>query len=392
MKIALGLSGGVDSAVAAHLLKQAGHDVTAVYMQNWHDASVTLHADCAWEDEWEIAQVVARKLGIPYKKIDLSAKYRERVVNYMFDEYEKGRTPNPDVLCNREIKFDEFLKETESLGVDKVATGHYCRVEELVKDDGSTVYRLLEGVDRNKDQSYFLCQLSQEQLSKAIFPIGNMTKTDVRRIALEQKMANAEAKDSQGLCFVGQVDLPVFLKQKLAEKTGDTIKILPEFYEKSLKGFDSDDYKSLAMPYRYSPDDGKKIGTHFGAHFFTIGQRKGLRIGGQVEPLFVIGIDIETNTLYVGEGMQHPGLFRKALFIRRDEVHWVRRDLALIDNESIACDVRIRYRQPLQTAKIIMQKEGLYIIFDTPQRGITPGQFAAWYINGEVIGSGVINA
>jgi tRNA-specific 2-thiouridylase len=389
MKIAVGLSGGVDSAVAAYLLKQSGHDIVGMFMQNWHDTTGTLHGNCSWEDDLDIAKMVARKLDIPFEFVDLSEEYRKRVVDYMFAEYEKGRTPNPDVLCNREIKFDVFIKEANRLGADKVATGHYCRLASF-ESGRQTTFRLMAGVDTNKDQSYFLCQLSQEQLSKAVFPIGHLWKPEVRRIAAEQNLPNADRKDSQGICFVGKVDLPVFLQQKLAAKKGDTVEIMSDFYN-NCPSVPADDYKNMAIPYIYTPHDGKKIGTHDGAHFFTTGQRRGINIGGHVEPLFVIGADVETNTLYVGEGQNHPGLFRKALFVNRDEIHWIRPDLALSEGESVDYDVRIRYRQPLQKAKLVMQAEGLYVIFEKPQRGITSGQFAAWYFEGELIGSGVIS-
>jgi tRNA-specific 2-thiouridylase len=391
MKVAVGLSGGVDSAVAAYLLKQAGYDIVGMFMQNWHDTTGTLHGNCSWEDDLDIAKMVARKLDIPFEFVDLSEEYRKRVVDYMFAEYEKGRTPNPDVLCNREIKFDVFVREANRLGADVVATGHYCRLASFKSRNGKT-FRLLAGNDPNKDQSYFLCQLSQEQLSKAMFPIGHLLKPEVRRIAAEQNLPNADRKDSQGICFVGKVDLPVFLQQKLAAKKGDTVEIMPDFYEKYHENASVDDYKNLSAPFKYSPDDGKKIGTHDGAHFFTAGQRRGISIGGHVEPLFVIGADIETNTLYVGEGRNHPGLFRRALFVSHDETHWIRKDLALSEGDSVDYDVRIRYRQPLQKAKLTATSEGLYIIFEKPQRSITSGQFAAWYFDGELIGSGVINA
>jgi tRNA-specific 2-thiouridylase len=389
MKIVVGLSGGVDSAVAAYLLKQSGHEVIGMFMQNWHDTTGTLHGNCSWEDDLDIAKMVARKLDIPFEFVDLSKEYRKRVVDYMFAEYEKGRTPNPDILCNREIKFDAFIKEANRLGADKVATGHYCRLDSTESGNG-TMFRLHAGTDTNKDQSYFLCQLSQEQLSKSLFPIGHLLKPEVRRIAAEQNLPNADRKDSQGICFVGKVDLPVFLQQKLSAKTGDTIEIMASFYDKLPKNTADDDYKNLSAPFKYSPNEGRKIGTHDGAHFFTTGQRRGINIGGHAEPLFVIGSDIETNTLYVGEGQNHPGLFRKALFIDSGEIHLIRKDLILLEGETRNYDVRIRYRQPLQKAKLVMQSEGLYIVFDNPQRGITPGQFAAWYSNGELIGSGVI--
>jgi tRNA-specific 2-thiouridylase len=388
MKIVVGLSGGVDSAVAAYLLKQSGHEIIGVFMQNWHDTTGTLHGHCSWEDDLDIAKMVARKLDIPFEFVDLSQEYRKRVVDYMFAEYEKGRTPNPDVLCNREIKFDVFMKVASQLGADKVATGHYCRLNSF-KSGNTEIFSLLAGTDSNKDQSYFLCQLSQEQLSKSLFPIGNLLKPEVRRIAAEQNLPNADRKDSQGICFVGKVNLPVFLQQKLAAKKGDTVEIMPEFYEKYQPDIPTG-YKNLATPFKYSPNDGIKIGTHDGAHFFTIGQRRGISIGGYVEPLFVIGTDIETNTLYVGEGQNHPGLFRNALFINFDEIHQIREDLRLSEGECADYEVRIRYRQPLQKAKLVMLPEGLYIVFDKPQRGITPGQFAAWYADGELIGSGVI--
>jgi tRNA-specific 2-thiouridylase len=391
MKIAVGLSGGVDSAVAAYLLKQSGHDIIAMFMQNWHDTTGTLHGNCSWEDDLNIAKMVARKLDIPFEFVDLSKEYRERVVDYMFAEYEKGRTPNPDILCNREIKFDVFIKEANRLGADKVATGHYCRLDSFESGNG-TVFRLLAGTDANKDQSYFLCQLSQEQLSKSLFPIGHLLKPEVRRIAAEQNLPNADRKDSQGICFVGKVDLPVFLQQKLAAKTGDTVEITSSFYDKILNNAFAGDHKNLSAPFNYSPKGGKKIGTHDGAHFFTTGQRRGINIGGHAEPLFVIGSDIKTNTLYVGEGQNHPGLFRKALFINAGEIHWIRKDIALNEGETYDYEVRIRYRQPLQKAKLLMQPEGLYITFDNMQRGITAGQFAAWYSDGELIGSGVISA
>ena len=388
MKIAVGLSGGVDSAVAAWMLKEEGHDIIALFMQNWHDTTGTLYGDCSWKDDLAIAELVARKLNIPFEFVDLSEEYRKRVVDYMFSEYEKGRTPNPDVLCNREIKFDAFIKAAENLGAEYVATGHYCRCES-VQSGERTNYRLLAGVDGNKDQSYFLCQLSQAQLSKAIFPVGGLLKSEVRQIAAKHRLPNAERKDSQGICFVGKVDLPVFLQQKLLAKQGEAVEIAHEFYQK-FADRPSDDYKLQAKPYIYTPNDGKKAGTHNGAHFFTIGQRRGINIGGHVEPLFVIGTDVHSNTLYLGEGRNHPGLFRRALFISSDEIHWIRPDLAQTVGEQREFSVRIRYRQPLQKATLTMQSEGMYILFDEAQRGITAGQFAAWYSGDELAGSGVI--
>lgn len=419
MRIAVGLSGGVDSSVAALLLKRAGHDVVALFMQNWHDTTGTLHGDCEWEEDKFVAEMVAKKLGIPFHFVDLSDIYRQRVVDYMFSEYQKGRTPNPDVLCNREIKFDAFLKCALELNVDYVATGHYCKKDEFVNEKGETIYRILAGDDKNKDQSYFLCQLSQEQLSKALFPIGEIDKPEVRRLAKEAGLPSAEKKDSQGICFVGKVDLPVFLQQKLKSKEGKVVEIFANEQErapytkvalkagetvadavgpvveevKSHTEYSLDELEQISSPVVYSPSDGKVIGKHIGAQYYTIGQRKGLNIGGHKESIFIISIDIENNVIYVGEGHSHPGLYRKGLKIEEDEIHWIRPDLALKPGESREYMVRIRYRQPLQRATLYKAEDGLYIVFNTPQRGITAGQFAAWYAESdeEMIGSGVIS-
>lgn len=389
MKICIGLSGGVDSAVAALLLKRQGYDVFALFMQNWHDTTGTLHGDCEWEEDRSVAEMVARKIGIPFHFVDLSDVYRQKVVDYMFSEYAKGRTPNPDVMCNREIKFDAFLKAAESLGADMVATGHYCRKDSFVDDGGRTVYRILEGSDPNKDQSYFLCQLSQKQLAKAMFPIGDICKPEVRRLAHEAGLPNADKKDSQGICFVGKVDLPVFLQQKLKSREGDVVEIFRSHYD-SLPQKTA--LEELAEPLHYNPEDGKVIGRHIGVQYYTIGQRKGLDIGGHAESIFIIANDIDRNIIYVGEGQSHPGLYRKALKITSEEVHWIRPDLAMSPGTERRCRVRIRYRQPLQDAVLICREDGLYILFDEPQRGITPGQFAVWYAeDGEMTGSGVIN-
>ena len=472
IKVCIGLSGGVDSSVAALLLKQQGYDVFGLFMQNWHDASTTLHGDCEWEEDRFVAEMVARKIGIPFYFVDLSKEYRQRVVDYMFDEYEKGRTPNPDVLCNREIKFDAFLKCAEKLGADYVATGHYCRKETLVNPDGSLTHRILAGADPNKDQSYFLCQLTQEQLSKAMFPIGDILKPEVRRLAHEADLPSADKKDSQGICFVGKVDLPTFLQQKLKPCEGDIVEVYDAYYaeneqyafvkstlERILSDEVSDvkmitDYvsedkaqpvRTTACPYssdkvsdlsdedlyrlsqpvtydirfetetyrsgrkhikktRYKDNPyGKIIGRHDGAQFYTIGQRKGLNIGGHKDSVFVIETDIPQKILYVGEGHTHKGLSRSCLRIDPSEIHWIREDLRMSVGEVRRYRVRIRYRQPLQDASLIMRENGLYILFDEPQRGITPGQFAAWYTpvessletaardtSVEMIGSGVI--
>ena len=476
MKVCIGLSGGVDSSVAALLLKQQGYDVFAMFMQNWHDTEGTLHGDCEWEEDRFVAEMVARKIGIPFYFIDLSKEYRQRVVDYMFDEYSKGRTPNPDVLCNREIKFAAFLDAARKLGADMVATGHYCRKEEardaegnVLVRNGKPVYRILAGADPNKDQSYFLCQLTQEQLSMAMFPIGDICKPEVRRLAKEADLPSAEKKDSQGICFVGKVDLPVFLQQKLKSVEGDVVEVYDAFYEdnahyrflretlssiladdwkgelsmisdyisddkatkseageyeggcryesvydpKRIGALDDDTLMRLSMPVTYETikfetetyRSGKKhvkktrykanpygavIGRHEGAQFYTIGQRKGLNIGGHKESLFVISTDIEQNIIYVGEGHHHRGLSRSCLRVAPEEIHWIREDLALGVGENRRCRVRIRYRQPLQDAVLIMRRNGLFILFEEPQRGITPGQFAVWYDRDEMLGSGVI--
>ena len=390
-RVVIGLSGGVDSSVAAWLLKEQGHEVIGLFMINWHDTTGTLEGDCPWHDD--------QKLDIPLHVVDLSKEYRTRVVDYMFAEYERGRTPNPDVLCNREIKFDVFLREALKLGADYVATGHYCRKEVVTGEDGAPLYRLLAGSDPNKDQSYFLCQLSQEQLSRALFPVGGLLKPEVRRIATEQGLATAKRKDSQGICFVGKVDLPLFLQQKLAAKRGNVHEILPSWPKyvrrelpEDIGSTSDEELATLAAPWHYTVRDGKKIGEHNGAHFYTIGQRKGLGIGGRKESLFILATDVAQNVIYVGEGDAHPGLWRPALRILPGEIHWVDPAKRMFPGECRRFAVRIRYRQPLQRARLIMRESGAYLLFDTPQRGITPGQFAAWYDGEELVGSGVIEA
>ena len=457
IKVCIGLSGGVDSSVAALLLKQQGYDVFALFMQNWHDASTTLHGDCEWEEDRFVAELVARKVGIPFYFVDLSKEYRQRVVDYMFEEYEKGRTPNPDVLCNREIKFDAFLKCAKKLGADFVATGHYCRKETIQGPEGP-VHRILAGSDPNKDQSYFLCQLTQEQLSQAMFPIGDIVKPEVRRLAHEADLPSADKKDSQGICFVGKVDLPTFLQQKLKPCEGDVVEVYDAYYSddeqyaflkstldslqknggeakmitdyvsedkalpvnaegcpfdlEKVAALSDEDFKRLSEPVKYDikfetetyrsgrkhikktrykeNPYGKIVGKHDGAQFYTIGQRKGLNIGGHKDSIFVIETDIPENIIYVGEGHTHKGLSRSCLRIDPSEIHWIRPDLAMSVGEIRRYRVRIRYRQPLQDATVIMRENGMYMLFDTPQRGITPGQFAVWYDGDEMLGSGVI--
>ena len=460
MKVCIGLSGGVDSSVAALLLKQQGYDVFAMFMQNWHDTEGTLHGDCEWEEDRIVAEMVARKIGIPFHFVDLSDEYRKRVVDYMFSEYEKGRTPNPDVLCNREIKFDAFLKAARELGADMVATGHYCRGGHVENPDGTATYQIFEGTDPGKDQSYFLCQLNQEQLSVAMFPIGHLLKKEVRQIAAQAGLPSASKKDSQGICFVGKVDMPVFLQQKLKSVKGQVIEVFTPYFESNehyqfmcrtlssittggvqaqmvtsyisedkctiaastnsyddgkIAGLSDETLYSLSQPVKYELEFktetyrsgrhhtkkvryrenpcGKIIGEHDGAQFYTIGQRHGLNIGGHKDSIFVIGTDIEKNIIYVGEGHSHLGLSRSCLRISSDEIHWIRPDMKMEVGQIRDYRVRIRYRQPLQNAKLIMRTNGLYILFSEPQRGITPGQFAVWYNpDDEMIGSGVICA
>lgn len=390
-RVVVGLSGGVDSSVAAYLLLQQGYEVIGMFMRNWHDESVTLSDDCPWIDDSNDALLIAQQLGIPFQVIDLSAEYKERIVDYMFNEYESGRTPNPDVLCNREIKFDVFLKAALELGADYVATGHYCR--RVDNEDGSV--SLLGGLDPNKDQSYFLCQLSQDQIQKALFPIGHLQKSEVRAIAMEQGLVTAEKKDSQGLCFVGKISLPVFLQQKLKAKEGKVIEVrnsLPQFDNYANMSKTVDNLHELSRPFIYTEDDGIQVATHQGAHFYTIGQRKGLKIGGRPMPSFVIGVDTEKNIVYSGQTEDHPGLNRFVLKIDNKDVHWINLKYSLSINEQLSCFVRIRYRQQLKEALLVQKEEGLYILFNEPQKGITPGQFAAWYLEGELLGSGVINA
>ncbi|MCH2490960.1 MAG: tRNA 2-thiouridine(34) synthase MnmA [Flavobacteriales bacterium] len=392
-RVVVGLSGGVDSSVAAYLLKEQGYDVIGLFMKNWHDDSVTISDECPWLEDSNDAMLVAQKLGIPFQTVDLSEQYKEKIVDYMFHEYEMGRTPNPDVLCNREIKFDVFMKIALELGADYVATGHYCRKGEL-KGNGTTTYRLLSGKDPNKDQSYFLCQLSQEQLAKTLFPVGELLKPEVRKIASEQGLITAEKRDSQGLCFIGKVRLPEFLQQQLAPKEGVIVEVPANLatYTNESPEFASEEEKLsyLSQKPSYSTTDGKIVGKHQGAHYFTKGQRKGLAVGGTKEPLFVIETDVDSNVIYTGQGKDHPGLYRRGLYVTQEETHWVREDLRLSEGETMEVKARIRYRQPLEDATLHQTANGLYVIFVNPQSAITEGQFVAWYLGEELIGSGVI--
>lgn len=393
-RVVVGLSGGVDSSVAAYLLKEQGYEVIGLFMKNWHDDSVTISNECPWLEDSNDALLVAEKLGIPFQTVDLSEQYKEKIVDYMFKEYEQGRTPNPDVLCNREIKFDVFMDIALSLGADYVATGHYCRKGEI-EVDGQPVYQLLAGKDGNKDQSYFLCQLSQEQLAKALFPIGELTKPEVRDIAMQLDLVTAEKKDSQGLCFIGKVRLPEFLQQQLQPKEGLIYEVAADspVYSQEIPVFNSleEQLAHEAKAMAYVPESGKIVGKHQGAHYFTIGQRKGLNVGGTKEALFIIATDVKTNAIYTGQGQNHPGLFRKVLRVQPSEIHWIREDFALKNGETMQVMARIRYRQALQKATLHQFESGLYVAFEEPQSAITEGQFVAWNIGDELVGSGVIS-
>ena len=379
------MSGGVDSSVAAYLLLEQGYEVIGLFMKNWHDTDVTISDDCPWEEDSKDAMLVSEKLGIPFQAIDLSKEYKEKIVDYMFSEYEAGRTPNPDVLCNREIKFDVFLERALALGADYVATGHYCR-KGITEVNGKETFQLLAGADKNKDQSYFLCQVNQEQLSKALFPIGELEKSRVREIAAEQDLITADKKDSQGLCFIGKVRLPDFLQQQLKPKEGDIIEIPLKEQETALGGI-----REQSKRIKFTREEGEVVGQHSGAHYFTIGQRKGLNVGGKVKPLFVLATDVKENIIYTGQGDDHYGLLSKGLFVEEDEIHWVRPDLEISIGSSQKYMARIRYRQPLIECTLYREEDGLYVIFDKPQKAISPGQFVAWYEGEECIGSGVIS-
>jgi tRNA-specific 2-thiouridylase len=393
-RVVVGLSGGVDSSVAAFLLKEQGYEVIGLFMKNWHDDSVTISDECPWLEDSNDAMIVAQKLGIPFQTVDLSEDYKTRIIDYMFEEYQRGRTPNPDVLCNREIKFDVFLKLALSLKADFIATGHYCQVSHS-QQNGTTMYHLKAGRDQLKDQSYFLCQLSQDQLSKTLFPIGHLSKPEVRQIAKEQGLITANKKDSQGLCFIGKVKLPVFLQQKLSPNEGDIIEIPQSLaiYHQAIPKFSNDEeqYHYWSKKPTYREVDGKLVGKHQGAHYFTKGQRKGLSVGGTAQALFVIDTDVKKNIIYTGQGSDHPGLYRKALFVSDEDLHWVREDLTLRPQEQLKVKARIRYRQPLQDARLFKSSAGLYVLFSKPQSAITEGQFVAWYLEDELIGSGVIS-
>lgn len=383
--VVVGLSGGVDSSVAAYILKNKGYNVIGLFMRNWNDESVIIDDDCPWIEDSNDALQVAEILGIPFQVIDFSKEYKERIVDYMFSEYKNGRTPNPDILCNREIKFDLFLKKAIEIGADFVATGHYCRKEEVIIN-GSKIQRLLAGKDTTKDQSYFLCQVNQFQLSKTLFPIGDMQKKEVRKLAKEIGLNTAEKKDSQGLCFIGKVKLPTFLQQFLKPKTGKVVEI-----DSNNSMYHKENITNKFESFKYSSSMGKVIGEHNGAHYYTIGQRKGLNIGGFPLPLFIIGTDVIENIIYVGQGEDHPGLYRNGLTVKKENIHWIREDLKIDIDTPTVYDSRIRYRQKLTPCSITFNEFGLKVSFKEIQRGITPGQFISWYKNDELIGSGIIN-
>ena len=398
-RVVVGLSGGVDSSVAAKLLLDQGYEVIGMFMKNWHDESVTISNECPWIEDSTDAMLVAETLNIPFQAIDLSAEYQKRIVDYMFAEYSIGRTPNPDILCNREIKFDIFLKAAIQLKADFVATGHYCQ-KGTIEVDGNPVHQLLAGADANKDQSYFLCQLSQDQLAKALFPIGHLQKSEVREIAKQAGLVTAEKKDSQGLCFIGKVRLPDFLQQQLKPKQGNIIQIAEDLIDyqshqlpasKAHQDWSQAELDSICIPLAYSPNQGKVIGEHRGAHYFTVGQRKGLQVGGTGKPLFVIATDTIQNVIYTGLGEEHPGLNRYGLFVKTDQIHWIRKDLALQVGMHAVYAARIRYRQALSKATLIQRENGLYVVFEKAQKGIAAGQFVAWYQGEECIGSGTID-
>ena len=383
--VVVGLSGGVDSSVAAYILKKQGYNVIGLFMRNWNDESVIIDDDCPWIEDSNDALQVAEILEIPFQVIDFTKEYKERIVDYMFLEYKNGRTPNPDILCNREIKFDLFLKKAIEIGADFVATGHYCRKEEVIIN-GNKVQRLLAGKDPKKDQSYFLCQVNQFQLSKTLFPIGDMQKSEVRKLAKEIGLNTAEKKDSQGLCFIGKVKLPTFLQQFLKPKTGKVV----EIDSKNLM-YHKENITNKFKSFEYSSSMGKIVGDHNGAHYYTIGQRKGLNIGGFPLPLFIIGTDVKKNIIYVGQGEDHPGLYRNGLTVNKENIHWIREDLKIDLDTPTVYNSRIRYRQKLTPCTITSSEFGLKVKFGETQRGITPGQFISWYNNDELIGSGIIN-
>ena len=382
-RVVVGMSGGVDSSVAAYLMKKQGYDVIGIFMKNWHDETVTISDECPWLEDSYDAMIVAKKLMIPFQVIDFSKEYKKRIVDYMFSEYKVGRTPNPDILCNKEIKFDLFLKKALEFNADYIATGHYASVRKK-----GNVFELISGLDKKKDQSYFLCQLNQNQLSKIIFPLGNLNKAAVREIAKKNNLVTADKKDSQGLCFIGKVKLPIFLQQKLKKKSGKIILV-----SKTLSIYSSNkkinDLDELSNGYIYNENDGEVVGTHVGAHFYTIGQRKGISVGGTKDPLYVIALDTKKNILYVGEGDNHPGLMRKVLSVKKSQFHNIDDGSDITQIQGLKA--RIRYRQALQSVQVKRKNSKYFFIFDEYQKSITSGQFVAVYKDDLLLASGVIS-
>ncbi len=350
MKIVVGMSGGVDSSVSALLLKEAGHEVIGVFMKNWED---TEDEFCSATEDSEDARLVCEKLGIPYFTVNFEKEYMENVFEHFLSAFKQGYTPNPDVLCNREIKFKYFLDKALKLGAEKIATGHYARVTQAENGD----FKLLKGLDESKDQSYFLCQLGQKELSKTIFPLGDMPKDKVRAIAKKHNLHIHSKKDSTGICFIGERKFKDFLGQFLPAQAGDILDV-----------------------------DGKKVGTHQGSMYFTIGQREGLGIGGPGDAWFVVDKDVQKNIVYVAQGKNHPSLFKKQLWAT--DFNWI--NTKEPDNlwQGTA---RIRYRQEDQKVKLIEKDEGKFLFeFEEAQRAITPGQYIVLYQGDECLGGGVI--
>jgi tRNA-uridine 2-sulfurtransferase len=354
-RVVVGMSGGVDSSVTAYLLKQQGYDVIGIFMKNWDDTDEFGH--CTAEDDFQDVRRVCEQIGIPYYTVNFEKEYMEKVFQYFLDEYKRGRTPNPDVMCNREIKFGELLDKVMDLGADYIATGHYARVEFR---DGA--YRLLRGVDSNKDQSYFLNAFDQHQLSKTMFPLGSLTKPQVREIAEKAGLATAKKKDSTGICFIGERNFREFLQNYLPAKPGDIETV-----------------------------DGEVIGRHDGLMYYTLGQRQGLGIGGghgkTGEPWFVVDKDLERNVLIVAEGAGHPRLYSTRLIAT--DVNWIS---GKEPASSFTCTAKFRYRQPDQGVTVHLREDStVEVVFDQPQKAVTPGQAVVFYNGEECLGGGIID-
>ncbi|MBL0388742.1 tRNA 2-thiouridine(34) synthase MnmA [Tumebacillus sp. ITR2] len=350
-RVVVGMSGGVDSSVTAYLLKEQGYDVIGVFMKNWDDTDEFGH--CTADEDFNDVRRVCEKIGIPYYTVNFEKQYFDRVFQYFLDEYKRGRTPNPDVMCNREIKFKEFLDAALDLGADYIATGHYARV-----DFHEGKYRLLRGVDNNKDQTYFLNQLNQYQLSKTLYPIGELPKPKVREIAEAAGLATARKKDSTGICFIGERNFREFLSQYLPNQPGEMRTM-----------------------------NGEVKGQHMGLMYYTLGQRQGLGIGGSGEPWFVVGKDLDNNVLLVEQGQDHPALYSESLVAT--DVHWVSGEPT---DTTFRCAAKFRYRQPDQMVTVHVKDGGVCeVLFDEKQKAVTPGQAVVFY-DGEVcLGGGTID-